>query len=117
MKNLYSTSNSSRTTFSFTDYPVSLTQLINRLDSLLLVLKTCKGKTCSGPWNELLPGSGVTSLDGAMNTKYDSYFASLPRVDYDSCEEAYFLEAEGPVWEGEGFVPKRKRTSVGMNRA
>lgn len=117
MTNIYFKGDSSESRIdSFTDQPISLEQLQNRLDSLLMVLKTCKGKTCSDPWNELLPNSGVASLEGAMNTKYDSFFASVPRVDYDSCEEAYYLEAEGPVWEGEGFVPRRKRRSVGMNR-
>jgi hypothetical protein len=77
-------------------YPLSTLQ--SRLDALILVLKTCKGKVCSDPWGELLPGSNVTLLGQAMDSKYDTYFTQLPKVSYSVCEPGYILESEGPLW-------------------
>jgi hypothetical protein len=70
------------------------------------VLKTCKGKVCVDPWDELLPGGGIATLAEAMNSKYDAYFAGLPTVSYSVCENGYIAASEGPMWDssfGEGF--------------
>jgi hypothetical protein len=84
-------------------YPFAALQ--SRLDALILVLKTCKGKVCSDPWAELLPGSNVSLLTQAMDSKYDAYFTQLPKVSYSVCEGGYILESEGPVWsDGLGMV-------------
>jgi hypothetical protein len=85
-------------TLSNTTYPLSSLQA--RLDAMILVLKTCKGKVCSDPWAEPLLGSGVAVLTQAMDAKYDAYFEKLPKVSYSVCEAGYIAESEGPMWEG-----------------
>ncbi|KAH8892108.1 Arylsulphatase [Thozetella sp. PMI_491] len=73
-------------------------QLINRLDGLLLALKTCAGDVCRDPWGAILPGSGVNSLSGALDEQYDTMFAELPRVSYSVCLDYYSLDAEQPTF-------------------
>ncbi|KAL3456688.1 Six-hairpin glycosidase-like protein [Aspergillus heterothallicus] len=73
-------------------------KLLNRLDALLLVLKSCTGSTCIKPWTELHPDASVESLSDALNPKYDSYYKSLPKVSYSVCEDGYIVAAEGPQW-------------------
>lgn len=96
MTNLYKTLDNGTTTCN------STSALANRLDALILALKTCKGaKACTEPWETLLPGADVASLAEAMDAKYDDYFASLPKISFDRCEEGYIADAEGPMWDGE----------------
>ncbi|KAL2840171.1 Six-hairpin glycosidase-like protein [Aspergillus pseudoustus] len=72
--------------------------LLNRLDALLLVLKSCAGSTCIKPWAELHPDGAVESLGDALGPEYDAYYESLPKVSYLVCEDGYIVAAEGPQW-------------------
>ncbi|BCS21427.1 sulfatase family protein [Aspergillus puulaauensis] len=72
----------------------------NRLDALLLVLKSCAGSTCIKPWDELHPDGSVQSLVDALDPQYDEFYAGLPRVAYSICEDGYLIAAEGPQWSG-----------------
>ncbi|BCS28378.1 sulfatase family protein [Aspergillus puulaauensis] len=74
----------------------SLSQVITRLDSILLVLKSCKGTTCIKPWNVLHPGGNVQNLQDALNPLYDAFYTSQASVSFDRCEHAYIPELEGP---------------------
>ncbi|KAI1861883.1 hypothetical protein JX265_009386 [Neoarthrinium moseri] len=56
-----------------------LSQVIPRLNALLMVLKTCK----------------VTNLEGALDASYDQFFRSQPLVTYSACEMGYIRSAEG----------------------
>lgn len=83
--------------------------LQSRLDALLLVLKTCKSTTCTDPWTVLHPAGDVTSLEQALDEKFDAFYAAQPKVSYSKCELGQILESEGPlvgnVYEGEGMWP------------
>ena len=70
-------------------------QLIARLDSLLMVTKSCKQDSCRDPWGELFPGGEVTDLESALDTQYDSFFANQPQVSFSECAGGYFPELEG----------------------
>ncbi|KAJ5670827.1 uncharacterized protein N7477_006190 [Penicillium maclennaniae] len=74
----------------------SLFQAINRLDALLLVLKSCQGATCIQPWNVLQPENSVSSLRDALDKRYDAFYQAQPRVSFDWCAAGHILEAEGP---------------------
>lgn len=69
-------------TFLSSSRAAPLQVLQDRLDALLLVLKTCVGDVCVNPWKTLFPGGGVRSLFDAMEVQFDAYFASLPKVKY-----------------------------------
>lgn len=73
--------------------------LLPRLDALLMVLKTCKGRACTHPWEILHPaGHGrVRNLLEAMDPKYDTFYAQQEKVAYEKCEKGYILESEGPM--------------------
>jgi hypothetical protein len=71
----------------------------NRLDALLLVLKSCAGSTCIKPWAELHPDGSVQSLSDALDSQYDGFYAQLPKVEYEACVDGYLIAAEGLQWE------------------
>ncbi|CAH0051946.1 unnamed protein product [Clonostachys solani] len=89
MKNLYG---SKAATSSF-----NIPDLTERLDSLLLTLKSCKGKSCRQPWETLFPSGEVQNLQHAMKKKYDSFFKSQERVSFSACLKGYITSAEGSL--------------------
>ncbi|KAJ9226455.1 hypothetical protein DTO169C6_1183 [Paecilomyces variotii] len=75
-------------------YPLS--QVIPRLDALLLVLKSCKGSTCVKPWGVLHPNGDVHNLYDALSSKYNTFYHEQAKVSYSRCEAGYIIDAEGP---------------------
>lgn len=71
-------------------------QIVSRLDALMMVLKSCKGKECVEPWEVLHPKSGIKSLKDALNRDFDAFYADQPKVEYSACELGYIKSAEGP---------------------
>ena len=74
----------------------NLGQLVQRLDALMMVLKTCSGKECVYPWIVLHPQGNVQTLQQAMNPKYDGFYYSQPKVSFSACKLGYLPEYEGP---------------------
>ena len=75
--------------------PVS--KLIHRLDALLLVLKSCKGSTCTRPWHVLHPSGDVQNLKEALGSKFDFFYEKeQAKAEFSRCEPGYILDAEGP---------------------
>jgi hypothetical protein len=83
---------------------VPLHKVINRLDSLLFVLKSCKAQSCVRPWEALHPEGNVQTLWDALNPRFDRFYVQQARVRYDHCELGYLLDAEGPQFEKDGLV-------------
>jgi arylsulfatase A-like enzyme len=79
---------------------VSLDRLLPRLDALLMVLKTCKARQCTHPWEVLHPHDTVRDLEQAMDARYDEFYAAQAKVAFDRCEKAYIPESEGAMWVG-----------------
>lgn len=78
-------------------YGRALEALVNRLDALTMVLKTCKQRTCRKPWESLHPDGKVTTLREALNPKYDSFYESQPKVVFSRCAEGQIRAFEGPM--------------------
>lgn len=72
-------------------------QIIQRLDTLLLVVKACKQDSCRAPWKMLFPNFDVGGIAGAMDKKYDAFFAKQPSVSFSSCHEGYIPGEEGAM--------------------
>lgn len=76
---------------------------MSRLDSLLMVLKSCKAKSCHAPWSKLHPEGGIKTLRDALHGDFDVFYKEQPKVSYSSCELGYLIDAEGPqhvnVWD------------------
>ena len=70
--------------------------VVTRLDSLLMVLKSCYGKECHQPWKTIHPIANVKNLKYALDPNYDEFYEAQPKVSYSSCELGYLLDAEGP---------------------
>ena len=79
------------------------TKIVSRLDSLMLVLKSCKGDTCRAPWRQLHPSGNVQSLKEALNPAYDVFYEKeQTRVEFDFCWNGYWPEAEGLTFKEAG---------------
>ncbi|KAL4878815.1 alkaline-phosphatase-like protein [Aspergillus karnatakaensis] len=81
-------------------YPLS--KILSRLDALLFVTKSCKGKTCREPWRALHPGGEVDTLSDALDPRFDEFYEEQTKVEYSFCSNGYLVEAEGAMWAGEG---------------
>lgn len=93
--------------------------IINRLDALMMVLKSCKGKACREPWNELHFDTKVKALKDALSPHYDVFYDNQPKVQFEECALGYIREVEGPqeaiefeMWKNEqGELKLRKKPS------
>jgi hypothetical protein len=77
-------------------------KVVARLDALLFVLKSCKGGVCREAWKSLHPAGDVWTLADALAEKYDDFYKTTTRVEYDFCSNGYLVEAEGAMWETSG---------------
>ncbi|RMD40226.1 hypothetical protein DV735_g4905, partial [Chaetothyriales sp. CBS 134920] len=100
LNNLYPAPNQPPPLFSFasnTTRPRPVSQVIARLDSLLLVLKSCKASSCTDPWRVLHPGGSVSDLHAALAPQFDHFYdTEQERVSFSRCELGYIISAEGP---------------------
>ncbi|KAL3449925.1 alkaline-phosphatase-like protein [Aspergillus insuetus] len=82
-----------------------ISKVIARLDSLLFVLKSCKGQTCRKPWQTLHPDGDVQTLKDALAAEFNHFYeVEQRRVEYNFCSNGYLVDAEGPMWETDGLV-------------
>ncbi|KAG0646727.1 Arylsulfatase [Hyphodiscus hymeniophilus] len=82
-----------------------IAKVVARLDSLLFVLKSCKGPTCREPWQTLHPKGDVLTLRDALAPRFDRFYeVEQRRVEYNFCSNGYIVEAEGPMWEADGMT-------------
>ncbi len=79
-----------------TYYGRTESDLIERLDALLMVTKSCAADSCRQPWDELFPGGQVYNLTDAMRPEYDAFFAKQPKVSFNGCYNYYMPAEEGP---------------------
>lgn len=83
-------------------------KVVSRLDALLLVLKSCKGQVCQEPWKQVHPDGDVWMLKDALRAEYDHFYeVEQTKVQFNHCDNGYFIEAEGPMWETHGKLFKR----------
>ncbi|KAK6858094.1 hypothetical protein PG995_005793 [Apiospora arundinis] len=89
--------------------------VLNRLNALLLVTKSCAEGTCRDPWSVFTPtnatGDKLTTMKQAMDPKYDAFFASFPRVHFSSCMQYQDIANEAP------FYPESAGTEKGLGLA
>ncbi|KAJ5104419.1 hypothetical protein NUU61_001766 [Penicillium alfredii] len=71
-------------------------KVMNRLNALILVLKSCTGDACREPWKQLHPGGNVKNLADALNPSFDQFYARQPKVSFSSCKTGYLISEEGP---------------------
>ena len=82
-----------------------ISKVVPRLDSLLFVLKSCKGDTCISPWRALHPAGDVSNLADSLASRFDRFHeVEQQRVAFSRCEPGYLLDAEGPQFESDGLM-------------
>lgn len=83
-------------------------RLLDRLNGLLLVTKSCAGASCRDPWSVLAADPAVRGGDGdgatfrtlgeAMDAAHDEFFASLPEVGFQACLDFQLVANEVPFY-------------------
>ncbi|CAI0644619.1 unnamed protein product [Colletotrichum noveboracense] len=69
-------------------------EVVHRLDAVIMALKDCEGRRCSRPWSALHPDGDIVSLEQALDTKYDGFYKGQPKMYFESCEAAFIKERE-----------------------
>lgn len=91
-------------------------RLINRLNALLMVTKSCEQERCRDPWAQLDPTNSstttLTSLVAAMDSGYDDYFSKFEKVSFDTCMQYQYADNETPF-----FPPLDTLAGGGLGRA
>jgi hypothetical protein len=72
-------------------------QIVARLDALMMVLKSCKRRSCTHPWETLHPNGNVATLTSSLNARFDTFYHKQPKVYFTRCELGYIKDAEGPM--------------------
>lgn len=89
-------------------------QLVNRLDALLVVLKSCRAETCRDPWSILHPNDdSVKTLKDALHEKYDAHYTQFKKVEFQECLDYHFAANELPEI---GYHYKNNDTSLYTSR-
>lgn len=70
--------------------------MVDRLDALMMVLKSCKQRSCTHPWESLHPSGNVSNLLDALSSAYDDFYREKVKVSFARCEGGYIVESEGP---------------------
>ncbi|GAA5799922.1 hypothetical protein HPULCUR_005343 [Helicostylum pulchrum] len=92
-------------------YTGATNQLVNRLDALLVVLKSCRAETCRDPWRILHPDDKhVKTLRDALHKKYDIHYTQFRKVQFEECLGYYQVTNEAPVI-GQHFLANVTDTS------
>ena len=85
-------------------------QVLQRLDALVLVQKTCVADVCREPWKQLHPDGSVTTLAHALYEDHDHFYTrsyGLAKVGWKECYSGledgnsstlYSLANEEPIW-------------------
>ncbi|CAH0046832.1 unnamed protein product [Clonostachys solani] len=94
LNNLLSSSSEDGNKFTLFDQNVDV--ISNRLDALLMVLKSCKEDSCRDPWRSLHPDGKVSNLSDALRAEFDSFYKDQPKIAFDYCANGLLMSAEGP---------------------
>lgn len=88
--------------------------VVNRLNALLMVTKSCEQDRCRDPWAQLVPDNTttLTSLVNALDSAYDTYFADFETVQFDTCMQYQYAPNETPF-----FPPLDTLDGGGLGRA
>lgn len=75
-------------------------RVINRLNALLMVTKSCEQDRCRDPWAQLVPDNTTTlvSLVHAMDEAYDTFFEEFQQVTFSTCMQFQWTPAEEPYF-------------------
>ena len=76
----------------------TLSNLQTRLDTLLRVLKDCKGPSCINPWKTIHPNGKVNGLVDALDSQYDGEYKT--EMKFEECTGGYLPLLEGPKFTG-----------------
>ncbi|KAJ3548732.1 hypothetical protein NM208_g866 [Fusarium decemcellulare] len=81
-------------------------RLIDRLNAVLLVTKSCNQESCRDPWQILRDDSGADfmNLEQAMDSRFDTFFAALPSVGYRQCMDYQDTSNEYPYYPPESIA-------------
>ncbi|KAL2838572.1 alkaline phosphatase-like protein [Aspergillus pseudodeflectus] len=71
---------------------------VDRLNALMLFMKSCGEDTCRKPWANFNAGRRISSFRQAMKPQFDGYFASFPRFKFGECMDYQYDPNEEPFF-------------------
>jgi hypothetical protein len=71
---------------------------VDRLNALMLFMKSCGEDTCRKPWANFDAGRRISSFRQAMKPQFDGYFASFPRFKFGECMDYQYAPNEEPFF-------------------
>lgn len=83
------------------DIEPEVQRVLDRLNAMLLASKSCTEGGCRNIWTIFQPPnatSPVTSLDRALASDYDNFFAEFPAVSFGTCMRYQDEENEQPFY-------------------
>lgn len=88
-------------------------RVVNRLNALLMVTKSCEKGACRDPWSLITPpdGSSITTLTQALDARYDDFFANFEQVQFGTCLQVQNDDNEAP------YFPALPQDHGGLGRA
>ncbi|KKF96748.1 Arylsulfatase [Ceratocystis platani] len=105
---LHSSTSSAKPTL----FSVPIQKLVERLDALLLVLKSCQGRTCVEPWKSLHPQGNVQKLGDALSPRFDQFYADQVRVKYDHFQIVMVMVLAVFVYNADGSLVLATHTTI-----
>ncbi|RYP92649.1 hypothetical protein DL770_001231 [Monosporascus sp. CRB-9-2] len=75
-------------------------RVVDRLNALLMVTKSCERGACRDPWSLIQPpdGSRIVTLTQALDARYDGFFANFERVRFGICMQIQHDSNEAPYY-------------------
>ncbi|KAI0019702.1 arylsulfatase [Xylariomycetidae sp. FL0641] len=76
-------------------------KIIDRMNALLLYMKSCGEESCRSPWAALQPPNAtaeITSFAQAMDSTHDAFFAGFPKFAFGSCMDYQYAPNETPFY-------------------
>lgn len=67
----------------------TLSRIASRMDAMLQAKGLCKARTCRDPWSIIHPGGAVTSLEQALDPRYDAWYAQYAQFTFRACTKYY----------------------------
>ena len=74
----------------------SFGDIISRVDSLLMVLKSCKAESCRKPWDSLHKDGNVKSLEEALDINFDAFYERQPKSAFLLANWVIFVTRKDP---------------------
>lgn len=73
-------------------------QTRNRLNALVLYMKSCGSESCKDPWGNFDVSKPIKTFKQAMEPEYDTFFSKFPTFEFGECMDYQYAPNETPFF-------------------